>query len=373
MFCFASRLDRISLPTLDLPRSQLVRSIMTEVAAAAASSSLPSSNPPTISKRPKPPRQPKHKHTSYVAVVAFLLPRPADEGVTPAVSHRVGKLDEIRQKWDAAATRWVPHITLIPPFVVPFEQEEEEEDGRQQLVPSTDSTTTTTTTAGNAATTSPPGPRHEAAYAALRQLTERIQAALAAAAVPRHRLVLDDVGVFKLSRYWNVHLRPRGLHDGDKEARSSAASTPAEEGRHAFVEMQRVLQEALPETKEAERGGNAGRERGRGGRGGRGGGGRAHRERPFSPHASLGQAYHKKQLEELKALGLELCAPHEEGSLDEALAGLTLGKEREAAGGRVEDGPAARGIDVEVASIALMAKPKGREGAYDVFSTIEIG
>lgn len=320
-------------------------------------------------------RKRKNRPTSYVAVVAFLLPRPVEIASTsPALASKLERLDAIRKKWDAAEPRWVPHLTLIPPFIVPFEvnrhggSSQADKDANGVSGSAADATGTTVLAR------TLPGPSHAAAYAALHQLTERIQQAVAA--VPRHRLVLDDVGIFKLSKYSNVHLRPRPRQRVSEEDGLSAPG--AEQGW--FIEMQKLIQDALPETRQAERGSSRGRgqSRGTGRDPGRVGGGRGKQDRPFAPHASLGQAHSEAQLEELKALGFQLCtalcAP---GQVNRSEAGSAEGPTNGtiAVMPEQEDGKDVRcgcGIDVEVTRIALMAKPQGREGPYDVFSEITI-
>ncbi|PWN29158.1 hypothetical protein BDZ90DRAFT_140401 [Jaminaea rosea] len=320
-------------------------------------------------------RKRKNRPTSYIAVVAFLLPRPAEIASTsPALASKLEKLDAIRKKWDAAEPRWVPHLTLIPPFIVPFEVDghggSSEVDKDANGVSGCAADVTGTTVLAKTL----PGPSHAAAHTALHQLTERIQQAVAA--VPRHRLVLDDVGIFKLSKYSNVHLRPRPRQRVSEEDGLSAPG--AEQGW--FIEMQRLIQDALPETRQAGRGSSRGRGQSRGTSRdpGRVGGGRGKQDRPFAPHASLGQAHSEAQLEELKALGFELCtALAAPGEGDRSDVGTVEGP----ANGTVaviseetedKDVRCGCGIDIEVTKIALMAKPQGREGRYDVFSEITI-
>ena len=52
--------------------------------------------------------------TAYTALVVLLL-RPAGA----ADAQRMQQLQRIRHTYDAAYTRWLPHITLVPPFAVP--------------------------------------------------------------------------------------------------------------------------------------------------------------------------------------------------------------------------------------------------------------
>lgn len=215
------------------------------------------------------------------------------------------QLETVRRKWDAAAPRWVPHITLIPPFVVPDEGQVKHEVG--------------SLTQEERSERSRGQDPHDAASSILQSISQRIADALSE--IQPHTVRLDDVGSFKLRKYWNVHLRPQS-----KEA-SQSGPTTTDNGRDEFTAMQNVLARALPEL--------------------------VTDNRPFAPHASLGQARTKEELAELMRLGRGLT-----GQADEAIENSAEPK---------------RCLECSVSEVTLLAKPQGKPGPYDVWATIDIG
>lgn len=105
----------------------------------------------------------------YTTLVVLLL-RPA-AGVD---AQRMQSLQRIRHTYDAAYTRWLPHITLIPPFQI-----EKEAEG-------------------------------EGVPPSLAQTLDRVStdAQKACDRTAAHTLRLAEIGTFRLRRYENVHLRP---------------------------------------------------------------------------------------------------------------------------------------------------------------------
>lgn len=271
-----------------------------------------------------PRKQPKVQ--KYVAVCAFLLPQPRvavancdrrsrspttstrqsdSESDASSQAHLFKQLETVRRKWDAAAPRWVPHITLIPPFVVPDEVQVKHEVG-----------SLTQEERGERSRDRDP---HETGSSILQTISRRIADALSE--IQPHTVRLDDVGSFKLRKYWNVHLRPKS-----KEPSQPGPMT-TNNGRDEFIAMQDVLARALPEL--------------------------ITDKRPFSPHASLGQARTKEELEELMRLGRGLTGQADD-TVDDAA-------EPE------------RCLECSVSEVTLLAKPQGRPGPYDVWATIDLG
>lgn len=213
----------------------------------------------------------------------------------------------MRDKWDAAADRWVPHVTLIPPFRVPL------------------SLTATTRDSAQQAETQMPS---SSATWDLVEVSRRIESVLSHC--QKYRLALDDVDVFKLHRYWNVHLRP-STSSGDNASRTS------------FLNMQTRLADALNDVnQDAARGGNQNRHR--------------HSAKPFAPHASLGQAHDAGQLEHLKALAHGICAAAKTSHLDPSSGGSE-----------------GQSLEFDVDPVALMVKPQSRKGPYDIWKQLELG
>lgn len=97
----------------------------------------------------------------YIAVVAYLLR--AENIVSSPREELYEDIQSIRQQWDDAFSRWIPHVTLVAPFVVDDE-------------------------------------------AGLDRNCEAI--AGICNAHQRHDLDFGQVGRFKLNRYTNVHLKP---------------------------------------------------------------------------------------------------------------------------------------------------------------------
>lgn len=108
---------------------------------------------------------------TYTALVAVLL-----EPSGTLAERRFTALQRIRHMYDAAYSRWLPHITLIPPF-------------------------RWSSTEPMSSTDPPPWLQTK-----LHALTQDLQAACALH--HSHTLTLSDINTFRLRRYSNVHLRP---------------------------------------------------------------------------------------------------------------------------------------------------------------------
>ena len=182
--------------------------------------------------------------TAYTALVVLLL-RPAGA----ADAQRMQQMQRIRHTYDAAYTRWLPHITLVPPFAVP--------------PPDAD--------AGEDAEPAAPGGAPPWLARALDALSD--DTARACAQHARHRLALTEIGVFRLRRYENVHLRP------------SASSAPP------LLALQRDIQRAAAPHLPA----------------------RGRRRERFVPHASLGQAYSAEDRAAIELEAVRDCRLHDGG------------------------------------------------------------
>ncbi|PWN22398.1 hypothetical protein BCV69DRAFT_142766 [Microstroma glucosiphilum] len=223
---------------------------------------------------------------AYIAVVAYLLPihssaaaaprldtdpprsaiifdvaHGCTEAATRAYEDWYGRLQEIRRKWDDAFPRWNPHITLIPPFVVPRD---------------------------------PPGQLDDVA-GRIRTVCEQ---------QPRFKLALDDCSRFKLRAYSNIHLRPSSGQPGAQKKETNDHVNEAR-GRSELVMLQEGLQAVLPEASLNRRGkGNAGGNGQKRGQGGSSRGAPASQRQqrpswPFNPHVSLGQARNREEVDVL--------------------------------------------------------------------------
>lgn len=221
----------------------------------------------------------QRSNEQHVCVVAFLLAKP--ESAKEGQQKLLNSLDEIRRECDSAWERWVPHITLVPPF---FRRGDRQHEMAQRL----------------------------------RYVTEM---------TPVHSIFLDDVGVFPLKRYSNVHLRP-------SPSGASASTLPS------FVDLQHHLQETVADVLKQNPDISDGRQRSRTTRQPPG----RDRGRPFAPHCSLGQAHTKEGLEAMVQRGRNLC----QSAMASSEPGLHLSVDR----------------------VCLMSKPQDRSGAYDIVAEL---
>jgi len=106
---------------------------------------------------------------AYTALVVVLL-----EPLGTTAERRFQALQQIRHAHDAAYTRWLPHLTLIPPYQLHVADEDPEPMA-----------TVSRSLDGLAEALAPVCARHSA-----------------------HELTLSEVCSFRLRRYHNIHLRP---------------------------------------------------------------------------------------------------------------------------------------------------------------------
>ncbi|SJX64323.1 uncharacterized protein SRS1_14971 [Sporisorium reilianum f. sp. reilianum] len=159
---------------------------------------------------------------------------------TPADQQRFEELQTLRRRHDRAFDRWLPHITLVPPFTLPSSSSDARSrgdlDGLVQL-----------------------------------HADQLAQIARAAAEVcsrhSSHQLRLDHVSTFPLRKYTNVHLRPAPTNFHDK--RTPASSAPSNTSSHRIVELQADLADAITPLVSSSG---------------------VRRRETFKPHVSVGQA-----------------------------------------------------------------------------------
>jgi 2'-5' RNA ligase len=152
-----------------------------------------------------------------VCVVALLI---QEQHVSE--KEAIKKIQEVRRKYDQAYARWEPHLTLIPPFLIPFDS----------TSPNELATATTSTHTSSSSSATPMGegsPENNELSEVLQELSAKIQAVCDSQ--QRHSLCLDETNHFALRRYHSIHLRP-------------SASTDSS----AFLQLQQELEAALPET-----------------------------------------------------------------------------------------------------------------------------
>ncbi|CAO1626844.1 unnamed protein product [Sympodiomycopsis kandeliae] len=198
---------------------------------------------------------------AWIVVVAYLYNRTAFN----ATCH--DRIQAVRQEWDDAYARWVPHITLIPPFVVQMPKGGDNNSNKE---------------------TNP-----------LSSIGHELQTTCSNHRL--HTIALNSVGKFNLRSYSNIHLRP-----------SSSQTSLAE-----LKLLQSDLNQSLSSYTVHKRG--------------------KKKEKEFHPHLSLGQSR----------------SSEDEKTIREAVEGLE--------------------VECTIDSVALLAKPQGRSGMYDLVKSVELG
>lgn len=262
--------------------------------ASTSSKTLPSSN-------------------DLVGVIVVLLQPYGDQD-----QRRYEELQKLRQRHDQAFVRWLPHITLIPPFTLtaPPQVDDLNESSSDEL----DAVVQ----------------RHEP------RLSEIAQAALEVCkGHAAHSLLLDQVSTFPLRKYTNVHLRPYPTNFEDKGTRSAAAQSQVRDedvSSRRIVNLQKNLDHAVgpllrPDTAYATESSA-----------------KPTRRTVFKPHVSVGQSTSPK-----------------------ATWQLCNSAERMLNGGQGQPENVQRpGILCRVDHVQLMVKRKGQEGPYRIHQELSL-
>ncbi|KAI5450508.1 hypothetical protein NCC49_002965 [Naganishia albida] len=151
-------------------------------------------------------------------VVALLSPICTEDAV------KIQHLQKVREQWDQAYPKWLPHVTLIPPFNIPPSSG----GGGRALIPEAPEGSSIQTKDLSPARTDTPSNRSPTSKyrrptaVPIDQLKESLctissTISQTCGAFPAHTLTLNDVGTFKLREYTNVHLRPRPLPPAAQE------------------------------------------------------------------------------------------------------------------------------------------------------------
>lgn len=166
---------------------------------------------------------------SYKALVVTLL-----EPLDTTAEHRFAALQNIRHSYDAAYTRWLPHITLIPPFIIkPPASKEHSSSASSSPAVSTDLPAWLSQT--------------------LQDLSQRLVDVCKRHSA--HNLRLCEVHSFRLRVYTNMHLRPDKItaepllalqHDLSKTA---APILPSKRARQGFIPHASLGQAFSPEDR----------------------------------------------------------------------------------------------------------------------------
>lgn len=193
---------------------------------------------------------PTHQVPPHIGVVvAFLSPLSADD------AEKIRQLQEVRERWDQAYGRWLPHVTLIPPFTIPAGPErdheavpvsirsargKEEANGFQDMPRATQTQSTILNNQQPLRQSRNPAAQQESiSISQLRQSLDKISTTLSriCSDFPVHTLKLDDIGTFKLREYTNVHLRPSFDHTSEPNGGAG--------GELEIVKLQKALTEAF--------------------------------------------------------------------------------------------------------------------------------
>lgn len=163
----------------------------------------------------------------YIGVIVF-IPSPVDA----EAEQKLDMLQQLRERWDQAYPRWLPHVTLVPPFVVPKREQppetglngkintlqsmEERGERIEEHRDADDSAWDYRAKTYDPGADLSPSRKGETVHpvitardvsSALESLCETL--VRVCAEIPDFTLNLNDVGTFKLREYTNVHLRPQ--------------------------------------------------------------------------------------------------------------------------------------------------------------------
>lgn len=347
----------------------------------------------------------------HIAVIVVLV-----RAQTSADTIRLERVQEMRKEHDQAYERWAPHLTLIPPFTIPFVREsasdrenetnaQEKERGVQferlgeaNIDPGAEldhAADGSGAPQANPDATTEPRQNLSALEADLDDISKRISSICDSHA--SFTLPLGDVGSFKLSRYTTIHLRPRPPARSSERAsderdvgsahHSSETSEEPKDPRSRLARIQHELELALPEAAKSPRGGsNRGRGRGNGrgrsrggGRGGGNGPGQPERvenaenddrpgEAPAEPSVLPTAEADSSSKPVPKPERLQPFSPH-----------LTLGqsfssKQKADLLSRAWElcAPPDPPLNCFVDKIQLMVKPQSRMGPYDIWKEFEL-
>ncbi|CDR99700.1 uncharacterized protein SPSC_05298 [Sporisorium scitamineum] len=135
---------------------------------------------------------------------------------------RFEDLQILRRRHDQAFDRWLPHITLVPPFTLSSSNAK----GTSALEPGT--------------------VLEELAQLHAEKLSQIVKAAAETCSKhSNHQLLLDQVSTFPLRKYTNVHLRPAPTNFHDKRSPSSTSPPAGAHSSHRIVELQSELSDSL--------------------------------------------------------------------------------------------------------------------------------
>ncbi|GAC99757.1 hypothetical protein PHSY_007360 [Pseudozyma hubeiensis SY62] len=149
-------------------------------------------------------------YRELVAVLVILI-----KPQTTSDEQRFSTLQALRQRHDRAFDNWLPHITLIPPFILTVPSSASEET---QPIESLHSSTLSSL------------------VSAIREVCRHH---------PSHSLLLDQISTFPLRTNTNVHLRPYPTNFTDRFAPASSSRRTADDDSTHIVTLRSHLCKSL--------------------------------------------------------------------------------------------------------------------------------
>jgi 2'-5' RNA ligase superfamily len=296
-----------------------------------------------VASRGRTNRKRSNSTQSFVCVVAWLVkPKEDDVRGNALMKH----IEQIRRQYDNAHARWEPHVTLIPPFVVPFniQEEEEEEEGENE---------------------------QKETFRSIREITDPLKTLTilskriksVCANHSSQMIHFGELSKFNLKRYDTYHLRPNQENKVDGS------------GTLELITLQNALANVLPEAFEFSRGSisNIKRRKSQQQQKQSSGLPKSHSissslngestksvpgafipDTGFKPHLTLGQAPGPIKASEINAL-VEPLLSNSSQSINRIAGKYT--------------GP----LSVEMDKIQLFIKPINRSGPYDIYQEFRLG
>lgn len=237
--------------------------------------------------------------------------------------HRYDELQKLRHRHDQAFNRWLPHITLIPPFILssPSLNDAKSPAEAKDLIS-----------------------LHEQKLSQIAQAAQEVCKHHQA-----HSLLFDQVSTFPLRAYKNVHLRPFPTNFEDKgtnsasssPAKSSADVSGSKEGEdhssRRVVELQKELADAVEPLLRPDGEPQAPSKK-------------SQRRNVFKPHASVGQSTSPKATWQLCTSAEKVLKAQSAPQLADKRPGLLCNVDR----------------------VQLMVKQKGYDGPYQIHAELPL-
>lgn len=154
--------------------------------------------------------------------VIVVFPSP----ITPSDERKISNLQDVRKTWDQAYARWLPHVTLLPPFPIPSQTARSTTNNADGPSKAEKNPTNQAESLLQAESTI----RHDPSiHPSISEQSIHALLSTVCATISPHTLRLSETGTFPLRAYTNVHLRP----------------SPNEQGTRDFLALQGSLQRGM--------------------------------------------------------------------------------------------------------------------------------